>query len=167
MCVAGESCHKIKDHSKCVASYREGVRGTKSFLELTRSNRGWASAPALAAPGDWSVRPGEGSSAQAHLVRTLNLQGQTPGRKASAATAVGALNTAHETFPRAVFALWSLQRPCYCRVKKSRPGLAQWRGGEVRVLYFCGLGFMGLDPGHGPTHRSLIKPCCGAIPHIE
>lgn len=63
MCVVGESCYKIKDYFKCVVSYREGVRGTKFFLELIRFNRGWVSAFVFVVFGDWSVRLGEGSFA--------------------------------------------------------------------------------------------------------
>ena len=30
----------------------------------------------------------------------------------------------------------------------------QWHGGEVPVLHFSGLGFIGLNPGHEPIHCS-------------
>ena len=49
--------------------------------------------------------------------------------------------------------------------KNQKEGTTQLYSGQVHVLHFSGLGFMGLDPGRGPI--LLAKPCCGSDPHTK
>ena len=66
-----------------------------------------------------------------------------------------------------LLACWHLPQPGpQTWAIKGLRGLAQWRGGWVGALHFSGPGFVGLDPGHRPTHHLSSDAVAGVL-HIK